>query len=128
MERALTEVTQYAQETKLPDGRRVIDQEWVQHNLAKLHAKVEVVRLMNWQVAWEATQGVLDIGHCSALKVYGSELNMEGYQLLMEILGPVSLPRAGRPGRGAAVAARSRAPGVRSSSPSAVGSTRCNET
>ena len=84
------EVTEYAQETKLPDGRRVIDQEWVQHNLAKLHAKVEVVRLMNWQVAWEATQGVLDIGHCSALKVFGSELNMEGYQLLMEILGPVS--------------------------------------
>ena len=45
---------------------------------------------MNWQVAWEATQGVLDIGHCSALKVFGSELNMEGYQLLMEILGPIS--------------------------------------
>jgi len=90
MERALNEVTEYAQNTKLPDGRRVIDQEWVQHNLAKLHVKVEIVRLMNWQVAWEATQGVLDIGHCSALKVFGSELNMEGYQLLMEILGPVS--------------------------------------
>jgi alkylation response protein AidB-like acyl-CoA dehydrogenase len=30
MERALNEVTEYAQETKLPDGRRVIDQEWVQ--------------------------------------------------------------------------------------------------
>jgi alkylation response protein AidB-like acyl-CoA dehydrogenase len=98
MDRALTEVTQYAQETKLPDGRRVIDQPWVQHNLAKLQAKVEVVRLMNWQVAWEATQGVLDIGHCSALKVYGSELNMEGYQLLMEILGPVSYLEPDAPG------------------------------
>jgi 3-oxocholest-4-en-26-oyl-CoA dehydrogenase alpha subunit len=90
MERALTEVRAWAQDTKLPDSRRVIDQEWVQVNLARLHAKVEVVRLMNWQVAWEATQGVLDIGHCSALKVFGSELNMEGFQLLMEILGPVS--------------------------------------
>jgi 3-oxocholest-4-en-26-oyl-CoA dehydrogenase alpha subunit len=98
MERALLEVTEYAQETKLPDGRRVIDQEWVQHNLAKLHTKVEVVRLMNWQVAWEATQGVLDIGHCSALKVFGSELNMEGYQLLMEILGPVSYLEPDAPG------------------------------
>ena len=98
MDRALTEVTQYAQETKLPDGRRVIDQPWVQYNLAKLQAKVEVVRLMNWQVAWEATQGVLDIGHCSALKVYGSELNMEGYQLLMEILGPVSYLEPDAPG------------------------------
>jgi len=98
MDRALTEVTQYAQETKLPDGRRVIDQPWVQHNLAKVQAKTEVVRLMNWQVAWEATQGVLDIGHCSALKVYGSELNMEGYQLLMEILGPVSYLEPDAPG------------------------------
>jgi 3-oxocholest-4-en-26-oyl-CoA dehydrogenase alpha subunit len=98
MERALNEVTEYAQETKLPDGRRVIDQEWVQHNLAKLHVKVEIVRLMNWQVAWEATQGVLDIGHCSALKVFGSELNMEGYQLLMEILGPVSYLEPDAPG------------------------------
>ena len=98
MDRALTEVTQYAQDTKLPDGRRVIDQSWVQYNLAKLQAKVEVVRLMNWQVAWEATQGVLDIGHCSALKVYGSQLNMEGYQLLMEILGPVSYLEPDAPG------------------------------
>jgi alkylation response protein AidB-like acyl-CoA dehydrogenase len=98
MERALNEVTEYAQNTKLPDGRRIIDQEWVQHNLAKLHVKVEIVRLMNWQVAWEATQGILDIGHCSALKVFGSELNMEGYQLLMEILGPVSYLEPDAPG------------------------------
>ena len=76
----------------------MIDQPWVQHNLAKLQAKVEVVRLMNWQVAWEATQGVLDIGHCSAIKVFGSELNMEGYQLLMEILGPVSYLEPDAPG------------------------------
>ena len=128
MDRALTEVTQYAQETKLPDGRRVIDQPWVQYNLAKLQAKVEVVRLMNWQVAWEATQGVLDIGHCSALKVYGSQLNMEGYQLLMEILGPVSYLEPDAPGCGAEVAHPAGHRGVRSSSPSAVGSTRCNET
>ena len=51
---------------------------------------------MNWQVAWEATQGVLDIGHCSALKVFGTELYMEGYQLLMEILGAGVVPQARR--------------------------------
>ena len=53
---------------------------------------------MNWQVAWEATQGVLDIGHCSAVKVFGTELNLEGYQLLMEILGPVSYLEPDAPG------------------------------
>src|SRR3954463_1413181 len=30
-----------AQETTLPDGRRVIDQEWVQVNLARVHARLE---------------------------------------------------------------------------------------
>ena len=42
--------------TELPDGRRVIDQEWVQLNLARVHAKLEVLRLMNWQVAWDANR------------------------------------------------------------------------
>ena len=127
MERALTEVTQWAQETKLPDGRRVIDQEWVQINLAKLHAKLEFLRLMNWQVAWEATQGVLDIGHCSAIKVYGTELYMEAFRLLMEILGPVSYLEPDAPG--AVLKSRiQQGTAERSSSPSAVGSTRCNAT
>ena len=35
----------WAQETKLADGRRVIDQEWVQVNLARVHAKLEFLRL-----------------------------------------------------------------------------------
>ena len=34
-----------------PDGRRVIDQEWVQLHLARVHAKVQFLRLKNWQVA-----------------------------------------------------------------------------
>ena len=92
---------------KLPDGRRVIDQEWVQLNLAKVHAKVEFLRLINWKVAWEATQGVLDIGHCSTLKVFGTEFYMEGYQLLMEILGPVSYLEPDAPG--AVLRSRARA-------------------
>ena len=101
---------EYAQETKLPDGRRVIDQPWVQHNLAKLHAKVEVLRLMNWQVAWEATQGVLDIGHCSALKVFGSRAQHGGLPAPHGDPRAGVVPRARRPGRGAEVAASSRAP------------------
>ena len=52
-----TRSASWAQETKLPDGRRVIDQEWVQINLARVHAKLEFLRLINWKVAWTATQG-----------------------------------------------------------------------
>ena len=41
----------------LPDGRRVIDQEWVQLNLARVHARLEFLKLANWKVAWSAEQG-----------------------------------------------------------------------
>ena len=44
-----TTCVEWAQETKLADGRRVIDQEWVQINLARVHAKLEFLRLANWQ-------------------------------------------------------------------------------
>ena len=56
-ERWLTDVRRWAQETKLADGRRVIDQEWVQVNLARVHAKLEFLRLANWKVAWLAQGG-----------------------------------------------------------------------
>ena len=62
VERALTDVRRWAQETKLADGRRVIDQEWVQLNLARVHARLEFLRLINWKVAWDATQERLDVG------------------------------------------------------------------
>jgi len=97
-ERAYEDVKTWAASTQLPDGRRVIDQEWVQLNLARVHAKVEALRLMNWQVAWEATRGVLDVGHCSAVKVYGTEHNLECFRLLFEVLGPAGYLKQGTPG------------------------------
>ena len=109
-ERALDEVRQWAQETTLPDGRRVIDQDWVQLNLARVHANLEVLRLMNWQVAWEQTKGVLDIGHCSSVKVFGTERNLEAWRLLMEVLGPVVVPQGRLARRGAALPARGHVP------------------
>jgi alkylation response protein AidB-like acyl-CoA dehydrogenase len=95
LERVLGEVTEWA---KLPDGRRIIDQDWVQINLARLWARIDALRLMNWQVAWEATQGKLVVGHCSAIKVYGTELNLEAFKLLMEIVGSVSILDEHAPG------------------------------
>ncbi len=40
----------------LPDGSRVIDQEWVQVNLGRVHAKVEFLKLINWKIAWGVKQ------------------------------------------------------------------------
>ena len=36
--------------TTLADGRRVIDQEWVQVNLARVRARLEYLQLLNWKV------------------------------------------------------------------------------
>ncbi len=95
MRRTLRDVTEWARETKI-DGERVIDKPWVRHNLARVFAKVQVVRLMNWRQAWYASQGQPHLADASAIKVFGSELNIEAYRALMEItsarglLGPDS--------------------------------------
>ena len=82
-----TTCASWAQETKLADGRRVIDQEWVQVNLARVHAKLEFLRLANWQVAWLAQSGAaLNPADASTIKVYGTEFYMEAARLLMEVM------------------------------------------
>ncbi len=87
VERKIRDVRRWAQETKLGDGRRVVDQEWVQVSLARLHARVEFLKLLNWKVAWSVTQGTLNPADASAVKVFGSELYIEAYRALMEIIG-----------------------------------------
>jgi 3-oxocholest-4-en-26-oyl-CoA dehydrogenase alpha subunit len=84
--RSLNDVRRWAQEHKLGDGRRVIDQEWVQLLLARVHAKIEVLKLLNWKVAWAADKG-LNPADASATKVYGTELALEVYSLLGEVVG-----------------------------------------
>ena len=91
---ALQEVREWAQQTKLPDGRRVIDQEWVQIHLARVHAKVQFLRLKNWQVA---SGGSVNPADASATKVFGTEFATEAYRLLMEVLGTHALVRPGSP-------------------------------
>jgi len=93
---ALDEVTQWARENTLPDGRRIIDQEWVQLSLARVHAKTEFLKLINWQIASSTEQ--LGPAAASATKVYGTEFAIEAYRLLMEVLGPNAHVRPGSPG------------------------------
>jgi alkylation response protein AidB-like acyl-CoA dehydrogenase len=82
-------VRQWAQETKNPDGNRVIDTEWVQLALGRAHAKIEALTLINWKLASDADAGVdLSPAEASATKIYGSELATEVYRSLMEIVGP----------------------------------------
>jgi acyl-CoA dehydrogenase len=82
-------VREWAQETKNPDGQRVIDSEWVQIAFGRAHAKIEALTLINWKLASDADAGVdLSPAEASATKIYGSELATEVYRALMEVVGP----------------------------------------
>ncbi|MFI1462882.1 MULTISPECIES: acyl-CoA dehydrogenase family protein [Nocardia] len=98
---AVAQTTAWAKETKAADGSRVFDREWVQLNLARVHAKVEYLKLMNWEIASRADAGgdaAPRPWDASACKVYGTELSTEAYRLLMEVLGPQASLRQDSPG------------------------------
>ncbi|MCB1003186.1 MAG: acyl-CoA dehydrogenase family protein [Acidimicrobiales bacterium] len=87
VERVITEVRRWAQDTKLADGRRVTDQDWVRLNLARATAETEALRLMNVKVAWSLQSGDLKGADASAMKVFGTESDIRVNRWLMEILG-----------------------------------------
>jgi len=94
---ALTEVRQWAQNTKDAHGTRLIDAEWVQLNLARVHAKVEYLKLINWELASSRSEAP-SAADASAAKVFGTEFATEAYRLLMEVLGPSATLRQGSAG------------------------------
>ncbi len=95
-ERLFEEVRDWASKTER-DGRRVIEEPWVQLHLAKVRAKLEALKLMNWKQAWALTRGSLNPADASAVKVYSSEFYVEAYRMLMEVLGPIGAIQRGSP-------------------------------
>jgi alkylation response protein AidB-like acyl-CoA dehydrogenase len=94
---ALADVRDWAASTRLASGERVIDAEWVRLSLARVHAKAEFLKLLNWRVA-SGGAGSLGPADASATKVFGTEFAVEAYRLLMEVLGPAAVVRSGSPG------------------------------
>ncbi|MBA3282117.1 MAG: acyl-CoA dehydrogenase, partial [Acidimicrobiia bacterium] len=90
--------------TEHPDGGRLIDQEWVQINLARVRAGIEYLTLLNWKVAsLEAAGEAVNPADASSIKVFGTEFFTDAYRLLAEIVGqPGNLAS----GPGAALASR----------------------
>jgi 3-oxocholest-4-en-26-oyl-CoA dehydrogenase alpha subunit len=75
-----------------------IDTPWVQLALARATAQIEALRLMAWRQAWNVGRDRLDPAEASTVKVYGSEAFIRIYQLLLEVLGPPGILKAGSPG------------------------------
>jgi 3-oxocholest-4-en-26-oyl-CoA dehydrogenase alpha subunit len=94
---ALAEVRDWAASAKLADGQRVIDAEWVQLNLAPVHAKAEFLKLTNWKIA--SSSSAVGPAAASATKVFGTEFAVEAYRLLMEVLGANAQVRSGSAGQ-----------------------------
>ncbi|MCG8588903.1 MAG: acyl-CoA dehydrogenase family protein [Proteobacteria bacterium] len=98
LRRLLESVTDWARKTERPNGRRVIDEPWVQTNLARVWSHIEVLRLMNWKQAWAATQRQLHPADASTVKVFGSEFYISGYRALLEVLGTSGIIGPDSPG------------------------------
>jgi 3-oxocholest-4-en-26-oyl-CoA dehydrogenase alpha subunit len=94
---ALNAVREWAQNTKDARGSRLIDSEWVQLNLARVHAKADVLKLINWELA-ASDEAAPSPADASAAKVFGTELATEAYRLLMEVLGTGATLRPDSPG------------------------------
>jgi alkylation response protein AidB-like acyl-CoA dehydrogenase len=93
-------VIEWARDTEIPDGGRMLDLPWVQHNLAEVFARIEAMKLLNWRMATELETGRLNLADASAVKIYGTEAVLEVYRLLQEIVGPSALVAAGSPAAG----------------------------
>lgn len=81
------QLTDWCRETDMPNGGKVIDQPWVQMNLAKCRTGLEALKLICYRQASEMAQGRLSMEDASAAKVYGTEFFVELYRHLGEILG-----------------------------------------
>jgi alkylation response protein AidB-like acyl-CoA dehydrogenase len=97
-DRLLDDVWAWAARTPAPNGGRILDEPWVQLNLARVYAKLEALKLLNWRSAWSITAGVPNMAEASAVKVMGTEFFVECYRLLLEIVGPGGIIRAGESG------------------------------
>jgi alkylation response protein AidB-like acyl-CoA dehydrogenase len=95
--RSFSEVRRWANGHRLADGRTVLEHEWVQISLARVRAKVEVLKLLNWKVAWASDKG-LNPADASATKVYGTELALEVYRMLLDVVGQAGYLVDGSPG------------------------------
>lgn len=91
----LEDVIAWARDTERPDGSRVLDTAWVQHNIAECFARMEAMKLLNWRMAAQLETGFVNPADASTVKIYGTESVLEVYRLLQEILGAAAILRPG---------------------------------
>ena len=91
IEKLLEDVTFWAKKQKNLQGKRLIDEKWVQTNLARVKSGTEALKLLCWKQAWLMTEKKMKMEDASVAKVFGSEFFIEAYRLLMEVVGQKSI-------------------------------------
>jgi alkylation response protein AidB-like acyl-CoA dehydrogenase len=95
IEESFDQVRAYAAATPGPDSARLIDEPWVQMDLARVKAKLEFLKLANWKVASSAH---LDVADASTVKVFGTEFYLEALRLMLGVIGTQGYLVEGSPG------------------------------
>jgi alkylation response protein AidB-like acyl-CoA dehydrogenase len=65
----------------------VIDVPWVKQTLARVYARLDALKLLNWRMAWKTDAGTLT----------PAETDIESYRLLLEIIGRAGMVQKGSP-------------------------------
>jgi alkylation response protein AidB-like acyl-CoA dehydrogenase len=81
-----------------PSEARLIDEPWVQLHLARVYARLEALKVLNWRSAWSVAAGQPRMAEASAVKVMGTETFVECYRLLLEVASAAGTVVAGEPG------------------------------
>ena len=97
-DRLLDEVWAWAAKAPASGGGRMLDEAWVQLLLARVYARLEALKVLNWRSAWSITAGTPNMAEASAVKVMGTEFFVECYRALLEVVGAAGLVPAGEPG------------------------------
>jgi alkylation response protein AidB-like acyl-CoA dehydrogenase len=92
------EVADWCRTTDSGDGGPMIDVPWVQMDLARAHARLEAMKLLNWRMAAALDAGALKPADSSAVKVYGTETLVDVYRTLLGVLGVAGYLPSGSPG------------------------------
>ncbi|QIK76174.1 acyl-CoA dehydrogenase family protein [Nocardioides piscis] len=75
----------------------VVEQPWVRRELARTHARLEAMRLMNHRLTAQVADGNLRGETAGAAKVYGTETHIDLQRSLSFVLGAGGRVRAGSP-------------------------------
>ncbi|MER7007864.1 acyl-CoA dehydrogenase family protein [Dactylosporangium sp. NPDC000555] len=83
----LDDVRAWAARAPYGDGV-LLDQAWARQVLAEVEARLEAMKLLNWQMAWAVGAGTLAPAGASAAKVYSTETVIESIRALLDLVGP----------------------------------------